>query len=62
MIAAGLAPALAIAAAVALLAVGAASGGFGLVARVALPAVGSRRRTRSTAGTTVRPLRIPQTR
>lgn len=61
MIAAGLAPALAIAAAMVLLAIGALSGGFGLVARVVLTAPRSRRRAK-TSGAPVTPLRVPQTR
>jgi hypothetical protein len=61
MIAAGLALTLAIAAAIVLLAIGALSGGFGLVALVALTAPRTRRRAKTSAAP-VTPLRVAQTR
>lgn len=61
MLIAGLSVAVALAGAVTVLALGGASGGFGLVARIALP--GSRPRRRSgPGGSAVPPLRVPQTR
>ena len=62
MLAAGLALPFAIGGSAAMLAAGTASGGFGLIARVAMPAAGSRRRPRSSGGASVQPLRVPQTR
>jgi hypothetical protein len=56
----GLAPAAAVAAV--LLAVGAASGGFGLIGRVGLPPLPQRRRDDAAGSSNVTPLRVPQTR
>jgi len=62
MLATGLAPVAALLATTALLAVGCASGGFGLVARVSMRPPRLPRRADSRAGTAVPPLRVPQPR
>jgi len=62
MLIAGISPAIALPAAVTLLILGSASGGFGLVARVALRGSGPKRRPATVSGRSVAPLRVPQTR
>ena len=58
----GLTPAVALPGALGLLVVGAASGGFGLVARVALRGTRPNRRPATVSGRSVAPLQVPQTR
>jgi hypothetical protein len=58
----GLPLAIALLGAAALLALGAASGGFGLVARIALRSSRPRRRLATLDGRAAAPLRVPQTR
>ena len=58
----GLDPAVALPGALGLLVVGAVSGGFGLVARVALRGSRPERHTATVSGRSVAPLRVPQTR
>ena len=62
MLAAGLAPGFVAIASIALFAVGCASGGFGLVARVSLRAPRLPRRPGRDGATRVAPLRVPQPR
>jgi hypothetical protein len=62
MLIAGLPLAIALLSAAALLALGCASGGFGLVARIALRSSRPRRRSATVGGRAVAPLRVPQTR
>jgi hypothetical protein len=62
MLTAGLTPAAALLSAVALLAAGCASGGFGLVARVAMRPPRLPQRSDGKAETAVAPLRVPQPR
>jgi hypothetical protein len=62
MLIAGLPLAIAMLSAAALLALGCASGGFGLVAGIALRSSRPRRRSATVGGRAVAPLRVPQTR
>ena len=62
MLIAGISLAIALPGAVTLLILGSASGGFGLVARVALRGAGSRRRPATVSGRSVAPLGVPHTR
>jgi hypothetical protein len=62
MLIAGISPAIALPGAVTLLILGSASGGFGLVARVALRGSGPKCRPATVSGRSVAPLRVPQTR
>jgi len=62
MLTAGLAPVVALLATTALLAVGCASGGFGLVSRVSMRPPRLPQRADRNAGTAVAPLRVPQPR
>jgi hypothetical protein len=62
MLTAGLPVAAAMVGAATLLALGCASGGFGLVARIALRSSYPRRRSATVGGRAVAPLRVPQTR
>jgi hypothetical protein len=62
MLIAGISLAIALPGAVALLILGSASGGFGLVARVALRGSRPKRRPANVSGRSVAPLRVPQTR
>ena len=58
----GVTPAIALPGALGLLVMGAASGGFGLVARVALRGARPKRTPATVSGGAVAPLRVPQTR
>jgi hypothetical protein len=62
MLIAGLSPAIALPGALTLLVLGTASGGFGLVARVALRGSRPKCRPATVNGRPVAPLRVPQTR
>ena len=62
MLIAGISLAIALPGAVTLLILGSASGGFGLVARVALRESRPNRRPATVSGRSVAPLRVPQTR
>jgi hypothetical protein len=62
MLVAGLPVAVAMVGAATLLALGSASGGFGLVARIAPRSSRPRHRSATLGGRTVAPLRLPQTR
>jgi hypothetical protein len=62
MLVAGLSLAIALVGAATMLALGSASGGFGLVARIALRSSRPRRRSATVGGRAVAPLRLPQTR
>lgn len=62
MLIAGIPLAIALLGAATLLALGSASGGFGLVARVALRGSRPQRRPATASGSAVPPLRVPQTR
>jgi hypothetical protein len=62
MLIAGISLAIALPGAVTLLILGSASGGFGLVARVALRGSRPKRRPTTVSGRSVAPLRVPQTR
>jgi hypothetical protein len=62
MLVAGLPLAIGLAGSAALLALGATSGGFGLVARIALRGSHPRRRSTALGGAAVAPLRVPQPR
>ena len=62
MLIAGISLAIALPGAVTLLILGSASGGFGLVARVAVRRTRPNRRPATVSGRSVAPLRVPQTR
>jgi hypothetical protein len=62
MLIAGISLAIALPGAVTLLILGSASGGFGLVARVAVRRTRPNRRPATVSGRSVAPLRMPQTR